>query len=140
MAPGESNLQTLLSSLEPILHNDLFVFLTIPNTTIADTTANLATLQPHLLFQEAEGTTVVVTRDRADSHGLTDYVFPCRMITISVHSSLEAVGLIAAISAKLKDVGVSANVVSGFYHDHIFVPDGKEDVAMQALRDLTLEG
>jgi hypothetical protein len=62
------------------------------------------------------------------------------MITISVHSSLEAVGLIAAISAKLKDVGVSANVVSGFYHDHIFVPDGKEDVAVQALRDLAREG
>ncbi|KAL3483767.1 hypothetical protein BJX62DRAFT_249140 [Aspergillus germanicus] len=102
MTPGESNLQTLLSSPEPILHNDLFVFLTIPNTT------------------EAEGTTVVVTRDCADCHGFTDYVFPCRMITISVHSSLEAAGLIAAISAKLKDVG-------------------SEDVAVQALRVLARE-
>ncbi|KAL2816707.1 ACT domain-containing protein [Aspergillus granulosus] len=139
MAPGESNLKTLLSSLKPILHTDLFVFLTIPNTTIAETIPNLHTLQPHLLFQETEGTTVVVTRDRADSHGFTDYIFPCRMITISVHSSLEAVGLTAAISAKLKDIGVSANVVSGFYHDHIFVPDGREEVAVRALRDLAQE-
>ncbi|KAL4930989.1 ACT domain-containing protein [Aspergillus undulatus] len=136
MAPGESDLKILLSSLEPILHPDIFVFLTVPNTTIHQASEDFHTLQPQLLFQETEGTTFVVTRERADSHGFTNYVFPCRMITLSVHSSLEAVGLIAAISAKLKDAKVSANVVSGFYHDHIFVPDGREKVALQVLQDL----
>lgn len=42
----------------------------------------------------------------------------------------------AAISASLKEAGVSANVVSGFYHDHVFVPEGKEEVALRALREL----
>ncbi|CAK39442.1 hypothetical protein CBS63078_2040 [Aspergillus niger] len=134
--PGESNLQTLLSSLSPILHPDLFVFLTIPHTSISQAGPDLHTLQPQLLFQEAEGTTYIVTRERAEAHGFTNYVFPCRMITISVHSSLEAVGLMAAISASLKEAGVSANVVSGFYHDHVFVPEGKEEVALRALREL----
>jgi hypothetical protein len=50
-----------------------------------------------------------------------------------VHSSLEAVGLIATISAALAREGVSANVVSGFFHDHVFVPVGREAVAMGVL-------
>ncbi|RAL13580.1 ACT domain-containing protein [Aspergillus homomorphus CBS 101889] len=136
MAVGETDLKTLLSTLEPILHADSFVFLTIPNTAVSQVRPDLLALQPQLLFQEREGTTIIITREQAVSHGFTDYVFPCRMISLSVHSSLEAVGLIAAISAQLRDAGVSANVVSGFYHDHIFVPEGKEEVAMQAIEGM----
>jgi hypothetical protein len=46
------------------------------------------------------------------------------------HSSLEAVGLIATIVTKLAADGVSTNVVSGYFHDHIFVPEGIEGRAM----------
>jgi hypothetical protein len=46
------------------------------------------------------------------------------MITLNVYSSLEAVGFIAAVGAKLNKIGV--NPVSGFFHDHCFVPvEGK---------------
>lgn len=58
---------------------------------------------------------------------------------MKVHSSLEAVGLIATIAAKLKGCGISSNVVSGYFHDHIFVPLGREDEALQALRELAKE-
>ncbi len=58
------------------------------------------------------------------------------MITCDVHSSLEAVGFIAAISKSLTERGIGANPVSGFYHDHLFVPDGKEIEAMAALEAL----
>lgn len=58
------------------------------------------------------------------------------MITLTVHSSLLAVGLTAAIARVLGGEGVSCNVVAGFYHDHIFVPVGDAGRAMRALERL----
>lgn len=45
----------------------------------------------------------------------------------------------AAISGRFTELGVSANVVSGYFHDHVFVPEGKEEVAMRGLEELTKE-
>lgn len=61
------------------------------------------------------------------------------MITCEVHSSLEAVGFMAAISKSLTERGIGANPVSGFYHDHLFVPEGKEVEALMALEELAKE-
>jgi hypothetical protein len=57
-------------------------------------------------------------------------------ITLRVHSSLSAVGLTAAFSAALTREGVSANVIAGYYHDHIFVPVADAARAMIALEGL----
>lgn len=66
----------------------------------------------------------MVSRAEAERHGLGDAVVSvCRRITLDVHSSLEAVGLTAAMSATLADRGISCNVIAGVYHDHLFVPD-----------------
>ncbi|PYI18813.1 hypothetical protein BO99DRAFT_403147 [Aspergillus violaceofuscus CBS 115571] len=85
MAPGETDLQILLSKLEPILYPDTFVFLTLPKIPVSAASQDVQALQPQLLFQEAEGTTLVLTREKAIAHGFTDYVFPSRMISLSVH-------------------------------------------------------
>jgi hypothetical protein len=61
------------------------------------------------------------------------------MITLNVHSSLEAVGFMAAISTKLAENGIGVNPVSGYYHDHCFVPLGKANEAMKVLQDLATE-
>lgn len=61
------------------------------------------------------------------------------MITLNVHSSLEAVGFMAKISAKLTERGIGVNPVSGFWHDHCFVPVGREGEAMKALEELVRE-
>ena len=37
----------------------------------------------------------------------------------------------------LADNDVSVNVASGFYHDHLFVQDGKEELVMELLRMLS---
>ncbi len=66
-----------------------------------------------------------------------DHEFICQKITLTVHSALEAVGFMAAISAKLKEVGVPCNVVAGFYHDHLFIPVNKVESAMVALEELS---
>lgn len=45
----------------------------------------------------------------------------------------------AAISGRFTELGVSANVVSGYFHDHFFVPEGKEEIAMRGLEELARE-
>ena len=59
-----------------------------------------------------------------------------RAITLTIHSSLDAVGLTAAVASKLSEKGISANVVAAYYHDHIFVPTQKANSAMKALKEL----
>jgi len=76
------------------------------------------------MFQEPEGMTLIYESDEQPRYA---------MITLTVHSSLEAVGLTAAISAALTKQQISANVVAAFYHDHIFVLEGDADRAMAAL-------
>ncbi|KAF3388383.1 hypothetical protein F1880_003735 [Penicillium rolfsii] len=135
MATGEQNLSTLLATMEPTLDPKSYVFAT---TTQALHSLPLATLQPTLIVQEAEGTTIVTTEDLAASHGLAG-IFLCKRISLTVHSSLEAVGLIAAITDRLKDHQISTNVVSGYYHDHIYVPAERAEDAMRVLGDLVAE-
>ncbi|MDG1871652.1 MAG: ACT domain-containing protein [Flavobacterium sp.] len=52
---------------------------------------------------------------------------------MTIHSSLEAVGLTAAFSKALSENGISCNVVAAFYHDHIFVDVKDTDKAMAVL-------
>lgn len=132
---GEQNLPTLLSTMEPTLDPKTYVFIT---TTQPLHTLPLSTLQPTLLAHEVEGTTIVTTADLAAAHGL-EGVFPCRRISLTVHSSLEAVGLIAAITDRLKGQGISTNVVSGYYHDHVYVPVERAENAMRVLGELIEE-
>jgi hypothetical protein len=131
--PGERSLAKLLQTLTTTLHDDTFVFATLK------TESSLPPLSEiRLFFRELEGITVIVTLKYAKSTGL-DYFFPCKMITLNVTSSLEAVGFMAVIASRLatKDMGV--NPVSGFYHDHIFVPVGREQDALETLEDLARE-
>jgi hypothetical protein len=86
-------------------------------------------------FLEAEGLTIITTPEAAAAHGLT-FTFPCRMITLNVHSSLEAVGFMAVVAGKLSGRGIGANPVSGFWHDHVFVPEGREGEAMTVLEGI----
>ena len=45
-------------------------------------------------------------------------------------------GFLAVILRHLADNGVSVNVASGFYHDHLFVQDGEEELVMDLLSQL----
>lgn len=127
---GELELDKLLASLTTILDPELYVFITLPPGTPPP-----VDLAIQMLFREREGLTVIATKKSTIEHGLA-YTFPCRMITCDVHSSLEAVGFMAAIAAKLTELKIGANPVSGYFHDHLFVPDGSEQEAMAALREL----
>jgi hypothetical protein len=58
------------------------------------------------------------------------------MVTLNIHSSLEAVGFLAAITTRLAAAGMGVNPVSAFYHDHLFVPADRAEEALDLLRQL----
>ena len=123
---GELDLQTLMASLTTKLVDGLYVFVTLTDTAVP------AGLKPRMVFEEAEGTTLIILKTEAETRGLA-FEFPCRMITLNVHSSLEAVGFIARIATELAKHDMGVNPVSGFFHDHLFVPDGREKDALDIL-------
>jgi hypothetical protein len=59
-----------------------------------------------------------------------------RRIALGVQSSLEAVGLTAAVAGALARQGISANMVAAFHHDHVFVPADRAEEALACLLDL----
>jgi len=127
---GITDINELLSSMQPALLDELFVFCTVKGQL-----AEYVNLAPIATFVESEGLTLVLTKDKADKADL-QYEGVFRQITLTVHSSLEAVGLTAAIATKLTSKGISANVIAAYYHDHIFVSNDKAEQALSALREL----
>ncbi|MGI9876104.1 ACT domain-containing protein [Vibrio chagasii] len=126
-----TDLDILLKSMSPELIEGDYVFCTVEGGL-----ADYVHLNPMATFREKEGLTLVLTKEVATQAQLSfDGVFS--MITLSVHSSLEAVGLTAAFATKLGSYGISANVIAGYYHDHIFVQKHKADQAMSALREFS---
>lgn len=128
---GISDLSRLLASLSPALSPETYVFLTRPAAVYGDG----AELEPIASFVEREGLTLIVPKDRADRAG-ESYAGEFGLISLGVHSDLEAVGLTAAIASALSERGISANVIAGFYHDHLFVPVSRTGEAMTILRQL----
>ncbi len=128
---GESNLKKLIASMSPTLMSGDYVFCTFSDAQYGD----YADLEPIVSVKETEGLTLVISKNRADEKMLA-YESVFKGITLTVHSSLDAVGLTAAFSSKLGEYGISANVVAGYYHDHIFVQKELADKAIEALNEL----
>ncbi|WP_304617368.1 ACT domain-containing protein [Paracoccus sp. (in: a-proteobacteria)] len=126
---GETNLDSLLRGLSGELVEGVFVFVTVDPKRLP------RALTPQMIFRETEGVTVILHRDEAEAQGLA-YEFPCRMITLTVHSSLQAVGFLAVIATRLAEHGIGVNPVSGFFHDHLFISEGREAEAMAILQTI----
>jgi len=127
---AKSNIDELLEGMDPKLLPERYVFASV-GTAIADQ----LDFTPEMKFVEEEGVTLIL-READALEANIPHEFTCHKITLRVHSALEAVGFMAAISNKLMQVGVPCNVVAGYYHDHLFIPVDKVETAMQALREL----
>ena len=127
---GETNLRTLLRNMRPALHGEAFGFFSLPE-------AAAAPLLPRAQgsFREPEGVTLILPVQTAMAHGLRPEA-EWALITLTVHSSLEAVGFLAALSAALAAAGISLNAVSACYHDHLFVPWDRRLEALALLEGL----
>ncbi|HEY6630325.1 MAG TPA: ACT domain-containing protein [Rhizobiaceae bacterium] len=131
--PGETNLQKLLGSMSPELLPGVFVFAMLPSGAPRPAGAS-----PVMTFREREGVTLILREEEARVAELP-FAFRCRMITLNVHSSLEAVGFLAAITVRLAAAGMGVNPVSAFCHDHLFVPADRADEAIAILMDIVRE-
>ena len=129
---GETDLDILLRQLKPTARPEVFVFCTVANATYGD----LGATEPFASVQEEEGLTLILVQAQADGAEL-HYNGTFRCITLTVHSSLQAVGITAVIATKLAQHQISANVVAGFHHDHVFVPAHQVENALEALTSLT---
>lgn len=125
---GETNLEVLLKSMRPVLKEGEYVFCTLPPPASPD----LGALAPLGLFHEDEGLTLILRRERADAAGLA-YASTFRLVTLAVHSSLDAVGFMAAVSTRLAAHGIGVNPVAAYFHDHLFIPSARATEALALL-------
>lgn len=129
-----TDLTQLIKGMDPVLTDQQWYYCSVDD------------IQPyqHLLqhtfamINETESVTLILPPEHAELIGQhTTAAF--RRIELQVFSSLEAVGLTAVISQCLREQNISANVVAGYHHDHIFVPEKDADKAIAALNLLTAE-
>ena len=122
------DLNYLLINMDPVLDNEELVFCCLPSKQAED----FLTLSQGY-FIEKEGTTIILGKPLADLNELSyDFIF--KKITLSVNSSLEAVGFLARITEVLAAQGISVNVVSAYHHDHLYVKSSEAESALDTLR------
>ena len=129
---AEADLATLIRNLKPKTLPDTYVFCSLEDADYGV----LSHTSPLASFAESEGLTLVLTRESADEESLA-YEGTFRCISLQVHSSLEAVGLTAAVTGELASEGISANVIAGYHHDHIFVPAHQAETALHLLESIS---
>ena len=124
---GEKDLMKLCASLNPVMALPVYVFCSFPDFMLPDGLATICTVR------ELEGLTAVI--EQSDAHRLRlPYTYESRLITLMVHSSLEAVGFIAVISRELAQARIPCNAIAGYCHDHIFVPVERAEESMTLLK------
>ncbi len=131
LSGGEIDLHRLLQGMKPELDPREWVFCTVPTIQ-----TERALGEAIGMFREAEGTTLILERIRAERLGLP-YSGIWSKVTLTVHSSLDAIGFLAVITSRLAAAGISVNAISAYYHDHLFVPLYQRQRAMTELDALS---
>lgn len=126
------DLDLLLADMEPVLKEGRYVYASLKDG------VSLPLDKIEASVKEQEGLSVLVSEKTASDYQLESQ-FLAAWITLNVHSDLAAVGLTAAFAKTLSDEGISCNVIAGYYHDHILVPNEQAESAMAALRSLQVK-
>jgi hypothetical protein len=125
-APGETDLESMLATLDVERRPGIFTYVAVE----VPTPGLLAAA--HGMVKEGTLTTLVLPVESARRAGLP-VVVEMAWLSLTVQSSLEAVGLTAAFSRLLADDDISCNVLAGYHHDHLLVPIERVDDAIAAL-------
>ena len=126
---GQTDLKKWLQNLQPSLSETSYGFGLLP----AGGTLP-AGLRPTGQFEEDEGTTLIAPSVQLAEYGI-EYSGGWAKISLKVQSGLATVGLTAAITTALARADISANVIAGYHHDHIFVPWARRYEALAILAD-----
>ncbi|WP_394940129.1 ACT domain-containing protein [uncultured Ilumatobacter sp.] len=125
-SPGETDLDKMLATLRVERRPGVFTYAAVR----APAPELLAAA--HGVVTEDDLTTLVLPVEAAERAGLP-VELEMAWLSLTVQSSLEAVGLTAAFSAKLGKAGIPCNVLAGFHHDHILVPVDRAQHAIDVL-------
>ena len=128
---GYKELSYLLKNMKPAHVPGSFIFATVTEETLKSLGST-----PRMIFREVEAITVIITKEVAKNNSLS-FESEWGLITLTVHSDLEAVGFLAKITSVLAEAGITANTVSAFYHDHLFVPEHRVDESLTLLKNLS---
>jgi hypothetical protein len=126
VAPGETDLDRMLATLAVQRRPGVFAYIAVEVPTPGLVAA------AHAMVKEGRLTTIVLPVEAAERAGQASTV-TFAWLTLTVQSSLDAVGLTAAVSARLAAIGIPCNVLAGYHHDHILVPVDRVDDAITAL-------
>jgi hypothetical protein len=126
-----SSAQDMIGGMTPSRIPGEFVFVSLPEAADAQALTDSAIAS----FREAEGLSLVLPFDVAQRQGLAN-LLPMVCITLNVYSSLEGVGLTAAVAQALAEEGIACNMIAAYHHDHAFVPAGDADRAIAVLQRL----
>lgn len=128
---GYKDLSYLLKNMEPAHVPGVYIF-----ATVSEEILEVLGASPLLVFRENEAITVIVSKEIAETNSLP-IKSEWSLVTLTVHSNLEAVGFLAKITSILAEAGISVNTVSTFYHDHLFVPKDRVDETLTLLKNLS---
>jgi hypothetical protein len=128
---GEKDQVRLQQLMAPDLRPETYVYCTFQDHCLP------VDISPICTFRESEGLTAIVERSQA-IQATVPYIFEAKLITLTVHSSLEAIGFLAMISTALAKAGIPCNAVAAYHHDHLFIPVARAADAMDVLNALSL--
>jgi hypothetical protein len=127
---GEKDQVRLQQMMSPDLRPETYVYCTFQDHRLP------VDLSPICRFRETEGLTAIVERSQAIK-AKVPFIFEARLITLTVHSSLEAIGFLAMIATALAKADIPCNAVAAFHHDHLFIPVERANVALYLLNALS---
>lgn len=131
MQPGELELAKLLAGMSPRLGSESYVYCVVDQQDSGTQALQQVALAS---IVEDEGLTLIVP---AHAAGDLPASAPYRVLTLHVHSSLDAVGFLAAIATELARHAISANTLSAYYHDHLLIPEERAEQALDVLTRLS---
>lgn len=134
---GETDLTKLITGMRPRLNVGEFVFCSVPRNS-KELYSSIPRDRVIMEFKEREGITIILDKRDADQylHMGLKYDYVAAWLTLEIHSSLDAVGLTAAVSSSLAAASISANVVAAYHHDHIFVNAKDGTKALEVLESM----
>jgi hypothetical protein len=121
----------MISGMSPRLDPDTYLFCTSGNAAIIEHGKKLALSW----FDETEGTSFIIRQAHAQTVEMEVSTAMSR-IELQVFSSLDGIGLTAAVASALAAHSIACNMVAAFHHDHVFVPADRAEEAMAILRNL----
>lgn len=127
MSANYATYEQMLAKIDPRMGGE-YIFVSLPQVP--------AELDPIASIHEPEGITVGISKEQASAAGL-DAQDLFTLITLAAPGSLDTVGLNSGIAQVLSSRSIPANIFSGFYHTHIFVPSKMAKEAMAVLEDVS---